>query len=172
MNDARAAPSLQDGRTFRAQCVDCQTKLLRRRDVVAMLASAAVAFPSARAEPQRSKRVGVLISIAEDDEEGRTRVAAFQDALAKPGGTAARNHIDFEVRWGNGDADTIQQAAKELAALNLDVVLASGTAVVRALQAESLTAPIVFVQVADPVGAGMVASLEHPAGTVTGFPHF
>src|SRR5262249_27736479 len=64
------------------------------------------------------------------------------------------------------------QAAKELAALNLDVVLASGTAVVRALQAESLTAPIVFVQVADPVGAGMVASLEHPGGNITGFTNF
>lgn len=142
---------------------------LGRREAIALLASlAAWPFAAPADATEHKKRVGVLISIAESDEEGHTRLSAFQDSLRKLGWSSGRN-LDLEVRWGGGDADRIQRAAAELAALNLDAMLASGTSVVRALQAETRGIPIVFVQVADPVGAGMVASMEHPGGNITGF---
>lgn len=116
---------------------------------------------------EHRKHIGVLISISESDEEGHTRLVAFQDSLRRLGWTIGRN-LDMDVRWGGGDADRIQSAAAELADLKPDVILASGTSVVRALQSENRGIPIVFVQVADPVGAGMVASLERPGGNITG----
>lgn len=142
----------------------------RRRDVIAIIGLAAATRPRlVAAEPKdRRKRVGVLMSIAESDDEGRARVAAFQDSLRKQGS----HNIDVEVRWGGGDADRIQSAAAELARLAPEVILASGTSVLRALHAETATIPIVFVQVADPVGTGMVASIERPGGNMTGFTNF
>jgi putative tryptophan/tyrosine transport system substrate-binding protein len=142
---------------------------LGRREAIAILASLAawpLAIPAVAKENR--KHIGVLISIAESDEEGHTRLAAFQDSLRKLGWTAGHN-LDMDVRWGGGDADRIQRAAAELADLKPDAILASGTSVVRALQAQAIGIPIVFVQVADPVGAGMVASMEHPGGNITGF---
>jgi putative ABC transport system substrate-binding protein len=170
MGDTRPAafPQRNHERDAR-QSYDLNNRVcLGRRQAIGILAAMA-AWPLARsaAAKENRKRLGILISISETDEEGHTRLTAFEDSLRSLGWVAGRN-LDMDVRWGGGDADRIQSAAAELADLRPDVILASGTSVVRALQAEKRGIPIVFVQVADPVGAGMVASLERPGGNITG----
>ena len=116
---------------------------------------------------ERMRRIGVLMNRA-DDPEGRARIAAFLQGLQQLGWTDGGN-VRIDTRWGADDADRERRYAAELVALAPDIILASGTLSVTALQHVSRTLPIVFVGVTDPVGAGFVDSLARPGGNVTGF---
>ena len=143
---------------------------MRRREFISILGGAAAAWPLAvRAQqPERMRRVGVLMNTVADDAEGQARLIAFGQGLAELGWTDGRN-VRIDIRWGAGDAERFRRYAVELVALAPDVILAaSGTAVPPLLQA-TRTVPIVFAQTADPVGAGFVASLARPGGQATGF---
>jgi len=144
--------------------------MIKRRDLIAMLGSVAVACPLAiRAQQgEQVRRVGVLMNRAADNPEGKARLAAFLQGLEQLGWSDGRN-IGIETRWGEDDVDRERTCAAELIALKPDVILASGTLSVTALQRISRTLPIVFVGVTDPVGAGIVDSLARPGGNVTGF---
>ena len=143
---------------------------MRRRDFIKVIGSGAVAWPLfARAQqPERMRRIGVLMAFAKDNPEGLARIAAFVKELQQLGWTDGRN-IQIEYRWDTGD---LRKVATELAALSPDVILASTTPAVAALQQATSTVPVVFAQVADPVSAGFVASLAKPGGNMTGFTVF
>jgi putative ABC transport system substrate-binding protein len=146
---------------------------MRRRDFIKGVANSAAAWPlAARAqEHERVQRIGVLMNLAADDAEGQARLAAFLLGLQEAGWEVGRNvHID--LRWGAGDVDRFRKQGAELVALAPDVVLASSLPVVGPLLQATRTVPIVFVQVVDPVGAGVVASLARPGGNATGFTIF
>jgi putative ABC transport system substrate-binding protein len=108
---------------------------------------------------------------AENDPEGKVRLAAFRQELQQRGWIEGRN-MRIEYRWGGGDANRTRTDASELAALVPDVILAAGGQLVAPLQEATRTIPIVFTQTADPVGAGFVASLARPGGNTTGFTNF
>jgi len=139
-----------------------------RRKFLATLGGAAVAWPlAARAQQgQRMRRVGVLM--ATGDPEAQARVTAFPQGLQQLGWTVGRN-VRIDYRWGAVDADHSRRYAAELVALASDVILASGSPTVAALQQATRTVPIVFVNIVDPVGAGFVDSLAQPGGNATGF---
>ena len=143
---------------------------MKRREFITLLGGAAVAWPTAaRAQqPERVRRIGVLTNLAADDREAQARIAAFLQALQEFGWVDGRNvRIDF--RWGGGDADRTRRYAAELVALSPDVILTSGATAVAPLLQATRSLPIVFTQVPDPVGAGIVKSLSHPGGNATGF---
>jgi ABC-type uncharacterized transport system substrate-binding protein len=146
---------------------------MRRREFTTLLGSAAVWPLAARAQqPERIRRIGILTSGATaDDPDGQTRSAAFLQGLEQLGWIDGRN-IRIDYRWGAGDADGLRKYAAELVTLAPDVIVASGTATVAPLLQATRTAPIVFVQVTDPVGAGFVDSLARPGGNATGFTLF
>jgi putative tryptophan/tyrosine transport system substrate-binding protein len=141
---------------------------MQRRDFIALLAGGTVARPfSARAQQaQQIKRVGILVPFAEDDPDAREQVAAFRTELQRLGWN---DNLRIEARWAGGDRDRIRVLAKELAALRPDSILCRATPVAQALLQETRDIPIVFVNVSDPVGDGLVASLARPGGNVTGF---
>src|SRR3954468_17717980 len=143
---------------------------MRRRGFMALLGGAAAVWPIAgRAQGDRIRRIGALVSGAEDDPEMQARIGAFAQELALLGWTDGRN-IRIDMRWATTDADTIRRHAAELAALAPDVILAAnGTTTLAPLLQATRTVPIVFVIVIDPVGAGFVASLARPGGNATGF---
>jgi putative tryptophan/tyrosine transport system substrate-binding protein len=144
---------------------------MKRRDFIAGLGGAAVAFPLAvRAQPrERTRRIGFFLSsLAGDDPEGQARITAFVQRLQELGWTDGRN-VRIDHRWGLGEADRLRKYAAELIALSPDVVLAGGPPAVAALQQVTRTLPIVFANVTDPVGLGLVASLARPGGNATGF---
>ena len=146
---------------------------MNRRDFVTLLGGAAAAWPlAARAQqPDRMRRIGVLMNLAADDAEGQARIAAFVQALQRLGWSDGRN-VRIDYRWAAGDAGRFHKYAEELLALLPDVILASATPSVQALQQVTDTVPIVFAIVADPVGAGFVDSLARPGGNATGFMNF
>ena len=143
---------------------------MRRREFIALVCGAAVAGSfSARGQkaPERLRHIGVLSSAGADDPGEKTRLTAFQQGLQQLGWTGS--NVRTEYRWAAGDPERIARYAVELVALAPDVILAtSGTNLPALLQA-TRTVPIVFVRVADPVGAGFVASLARPGGNATGF---
>jgi putative ABC transport system substrate-binding protein len=143
---------------------------LKRREFITLLGGAAVAWPlAARAQqPERMRRIGVLMTLAADDPYGQAEVAAFQQALQQLGWSDGRN-VQFDIRWHENDADRARTYAAELVALAPDVILVANTPGVMALQHVTRTLPIVFAIVADPVGAGFVDSLSRPGGNATGF---
>jgi len=143
--------------------------MMRRRDFVTLIGGAAVAWPlAARAQPARLRRIGVLMSFAESDPEGQAFVAAFREELQKLGWTDGRN-IRIDTRWAAPDVEAMQRFAQELVALQPDLILSSNTPTTAALLQQTRTIPIVFVNNADPVGSGFVASFPRPGGNVTGF---
>ncbi len=146
---------------------------LRRREVVTLLGSAAAAWPlAARAQPgDRMRRVGVFITLASDDPESQARLTAFVQELQQPGWTAGRN-VRIEYRWGSGDVERTRKYAAELLAYSPDVIMVTGNLATSTLLQTTRTIPIVFVQVIDPVGSGLVASLARPGGNATGFTQF
>jgi putative tryptophan/tyrosine transport system substrate-binding protein len=143
---------------------------MKRRDFMMLLRGAAAAWPlAARAQqPDRMRRIGVLMNVAADDPEAPARVGAFSQGLAELGWTIGRN-VRIDYRWYAGNADAARKYAAELDALAPDAVLASGTLGVTAIQQLTRSVPIVFTLVADPVGAGVVNSLARPGGNATGF---
>jgi putative tryptophan/tyrosine transport system substrate-binding protein len=132
---------------------------MKRRDVIALLGGAATWPLAARAQQgERIRRIGVLMGFAADDRAAQARVLALAQALAQSGWTDGRNvHID--IRWGAANPERIRRYAAELVALAPDVVLAVGSPATGPLLQATRAIPIVFVQVADPVGAGFVASI-------------
>jgi putative tryptophan/tyrosine transport system substrate-binding protein len=144
---------------------------MKRREFITLLGGAAVAWPlplSAQ-QPDRMRRIGVLMGYAESDREGQGFVAAFREGLQKLGWAEGRNvHID--MRWATpGDMELIQRFAKELVALLPDVILSHSTPTTATLLQQTRTIPIIFAFVSDPVGSGFVASFAQPGGNVTGF---
>jgi putative ABC transport system substrate-binding protein len=143
-----------------------------RREFITLLGAAAAWPLAARAQQgERMRRIGVLMNLAAGDPEGEVRTAAFLQALQQLGWSDGRN-VRIDYRWAAGDAGHFQRYAEELLALAPDVILASATPSVQALQQATRTVPIVFAIVADPVGAGFVDSLARPGGNVTGFTPF
>jgi putative ABC transport system substrate-binding protein len=137
---------------------------MRRREFISLLGGAAAARPLAALaqQPDRVRRIGVLMILAADDPEGHA-LAAFTQGLQGLGWTVGHN-VQIDYRWGAGDADRTHKYAAELVALAPDAILASGTSTVAPLQRVTRTVPIVFANVADPVGAGFVDSLARPGG--------
>jgi putative tryptophan/tyrosine transport system substrate-binding protein len=144
---------------------------MRRREFITLIGSAAAWPFTARAQPDRIRRIGILMGYAEGDAEGQAYVAAFREGCQKLGWTEGRN-IRIDSRWGALDAESLQRFAKELVALEPDLVLAQSTPTTAALLQQTRTIPIVFGIVADPVGSGFVASFARPGGNVTGFANF
>jgi putative ABC transport system substrate-binding protein len=146
---------------------------MRRREFITLLGDTA-AWPLAAPaqQPGRTKRIGVLMGQPAADPAAETFFAAFTEAIHKVGWTAG-SAMQMDVRWtsvaSSGEVDQIRMLAKELVALQPDVILSHGTACTAALQKETQTIPIVFVIVSDPVGSGFVASLPRPGGNITGF---
>ena len=119
-------------------------------------------------QPDRVRRIGVLMNVAVGDLQGQTNVTAFRQVLQQLGWTDGRN-ARIDIRWGENDVDRDRRYAAELVALTPDIILASGTLSVAALQHVTSALPIVFVTVSDPVGAGFVDTLARPGGNTTGF---
>src|SRR2546423_9325647 len=143
---------------------------MRRREFITLIGCATVAWPfvALAQKPDRPRRIGVLMSLGENDSEGKAQLSGFTQGLADLGRPEGPN-LRIDVRWGGGDVNKIRTFAKELVAMQPDVILAQGTPVTAALQRETRTIPIVFVVVTDPVGEGFVAGLPFPGGNITGF---
>jgi putative ABC transport system substrate-binding protein len=142
---------------------------VRRREFIALLGGAA-AWPLAAVAQQGThiRRVGVLMSVAEDDPEGAVRLTVFQGSLEELGWRAGHN-VQIDTHWGAATIGDNRKHAAELVALAPDVILASTTVALAPLLELTRTVPIVFVNAADPVGAGFVESLARPGGNATGF---
>jgi putative tryptophan/tyrosine transport system substrate-binding protein len=148
---------------------DRMTQSIKRREFITVLGGAAAAWPlGARAQqPDRMRRIGVLMGYDENDPEAKAFLSAFTRGLAEWGWTERNVRID--VRWPAGSVDQARTFAKELVDLQPDLILANTTPVTAALQRETRTIPIVFASAADPVGDGFIASLARPGGNITGF---
>jgi ABC-type uncharacterized transport system substrate-binding protein len=146
---------------------------MRRREFIALVGGAATTWAlvarAQQAEPMR--RIGALMTLSEDDPEGRERMQAFLQSLQQLGWSDGRN-VKIDYRWGANDAGRVRRYAAELVALAPDVILTAGTQSVAALQQATRTVPIVFGSVIDPVGAGFVETLARPGGNITGFTVF
>jgi|tagenome__1003787_1003787.scaffolds.fasta_scaffold20982862_5 putative ABC transport system substrate-binding protein len=147
---------------------------MQRREFIRLLGGAAAVWPLvARAQqPDRMKRIGVLMAAATDDSESQARIAGFLQGLQQLGWADGRD-VRIDIRWATTNPDDIRRHAAELVALAPDVILAAtGTVTVVALLQATRTVPIVFVAAIDPVGAGFVTSLARPGGSATGFTIF
>jgi putative tryptophan/tyrosine transport system substrate-binding protein len=142
---------------------------MKRREFITLLGAAAAWPFAARAQQQeRMRRIGALVGLAEDDPEMKARLAGFRQGLEKRGWSEGRN-VSIDTRFTpDSSANRLQVLARELIALQPDVILAQTTPIVAALQRETRTIPIVFSNIADPVGSGFVASLPWPGGNITG----
>jgi putative ABC transport system substrate-binding protein len=144
---------------------------MRRREFIVGLGSAATWPLAARAQQgERVRRIGVLIPYDENDPVMKPRVSAFTRALADLGWTDSRN-MRIDLRWHGGDFNRIRALAQELVGLQPDIIVTNGTPETAAVQRETRTIPIVFVNVSDPVASGIVARLDRPSGNTTGFPN-
>jgi putative ABC transport system substrate-binding protein len=144
---------------------------MRRRDFIGIFGSAAAWPVTTRAQQaERVQRITALMSMTADDPEAQPRVAAFESGLRELGWLDGRN-LRIEYRWVS-DGDLLRRIAAELARMPPDLILATSTPVMAALQEQGLSVPIVFVQVTDPVGQGLVPNLARPGGHITGFTNF
>jgi putative tryptophan/tyrosine transport system substrate-binding protein len=142
---------------------------MRRREFISGLG--ATAWPvAARAQlqPDRVRRIGVLMAFDKNDPASRAFLFAFAQGLPELGWSDGRN-VHMDVRWGGDNVDRMRLLAKEVVDLQPDVILSHGTSATAALQRATRTIPIVFAVVSDPVGAGFVAGLPRPGGNLTGF---
>lgn len=147
---------------------------MRRREFITLLGGAvAAAWPLAALaqQPQRLRRIGILHDYAETDPEGQLQIAALRDELAQLGWIEGRNLI-IDFRSGADESDALRASARELLAKSPDVILGAGGTIVAALQRATKSVPIVFANVTDPVGGGLVSSLARPGGNTTGFTQF
>ena len=145
---------------------------MRRREFLGILGGAA-AWPVASKAQQveRVRRVGVFNILGSDDPEGQARRAVFEQTLEQLGWTVGRD-LKIETRQIGSDLDGLRRYAAELVALSPDVIFSIGSLPVAALQQATRTIPIVFMNATDPVGAGLVESMAHPGGNITGFSNF
>jgi putative ABC transport system substrate-binding protein len=146
---------------------------LKRRTIIRLLCGAALVWPLAAhtQQPERLRRIGVLMNFAAEDPAAQPRLTAFLQGLAQLGWTEGRN-ARIDVRWVFGDADRKRKHIAELIAAAPDVIVAVGSPTVGPVLQATRSVPIVFVQVADPVGAGFVENLPRPGGNATGFANF
>jgi putative ABC transport system substrate-binding protein len=146
---------------------------MRRREFITLIGGAAAAWPLAAnaQQPERMRRIGVLLPLTADDQEAKERNAIFEQSLHQLGWTVGRN-LQIDYRLAGGAADPIRRSAAELVALAPDVIMTFGSLTIGPVQQATRTIPIVFVNVADPVGAGIVQSLARPGGNATGFTNF
>jgi len=146
---------------------------MRRREFITLLGGAAVAWPTLAAAQQRSRvpRVGVLSNVEESDPEAQSMVATLHQTLRELGWLDDRN-IRIDHRWAAGNATRLADLAKQLVASQPDVLVAHTSLPVIALSKETATIPIIFIQVADPMGQGFITNLAHPGGNITGFSSF
>jgi putative tryptophan/tyrosine transport system substrate-binding protein len=144
---------------------------MKRRELITLIGGAAASWPVAALaqQPERMRRIGVLMNVMESNSDGQARLAEFLQGLEQLGWTRDRN-VRIDVRWG-GDDDP-RKSAVELVALGPDVILANTSRMVAALQETTRTVPIVFGAVIDPIGAGFVESMARPGGNTTGFLSF
>jgi ABC-type uncharacterized transport system substrate-binding protein len=143
---------------------------MKRREFITLLGNAALAWPLAASaqQPERMRRIGILLPAAADDAEYQAWVGAFLQGLALLGWSIGRN-VRIDTRWATTNAAEIRRHVAELVALAPDVILATGTSTVGPLLQATRTVPIVFPAIGDPVGAGFVDSLARPGGNATGF---
>jgi putative ABC transport system substrate-binding protein len=143
---------------------------MKRREFIYLLSGTAVFGPlvSDAQQLDRLRRMGILMSTAEDDSEGKARVAALLEQLQQLGWTEDQN-LRIDRRWAAGEPERTRKFAQELVALQPDVIVSQNTAAVPPLIEATRTIPIVFTQVTDPVEAGFVSSMARPGGNITGF---
>jgi putative ABC transport system substrate-binding protein len=144
---------------------------MKRREFITLLGGAAAAWPLAASgqQPERMRRIGVLMPLGADDPIGQARIAALREGLEKLGWTEGRN-IRIDTRWTTtGDVESMQRFTKELVALQPDLIVTQSTPITATLLQQTRTIPIVFALVADPIGSGFVASFAKPGENVTGF---
>jgi putative tryptophan/tyrosine transport system substrate-binding protein len=146
---------------------------VKRRKFIALLGSTAAVWPlaSRAQQPERMRRIGVIMGFAEDDEVWQAYLATFRQRLQDFGWSVGRN-IRFDYRFTGESTERMRTAATELVAMAPDVIFVSTNPVVSALLQVTRTIPIVFTWVSDSVGSGYVASLAHPGGNITGFHNF
>jgi putative ABC transport system substrate-binding protein len=146
---------------------------IRRREFITLLGGAAAAWPLvARAQQgERVRRIAVLMPFVAGDPEAQVRSTVFAQTLQELGWTVGRN-LQIDYRFAGGEADRVRQYAAELVALAPDVIMTVGSITVAPMQQATRTIPIVFTNLADPVGAGIVQSLARPGGNATGFTNF
>jgi putative ABC transport system substrate-binding protein len=143
---------------------------MRRREFIACLIGAATALPFAAyaQQPSSVRRIGLLMMYPEKDPQGELRAGVFQRELEKAGWRVGEN-LQVNFHWGTGNADWVRSAITQILGQAPDVMLANGDAAVKAAQQSTRTVPVIFIASGDPVGDGLVASLAHPGGNVTGF---
>jgi len=146
---------------------------MRRREFITLLCGAATAWPLAvRAQQaERVRRIGVLIAVSESDADVRKGIAIFKQRLQELGWRDGQN-VRIDYRWGDAYPGQIQALAKELVDLHPDVLVGHSTPSAKGLLNQTRSIPIVFLTVTDPLGQGLVSSLSHPAGNITGFSVF
>ncbi|MGA7582911.1 MAG: ABC transporter substrate-binding protein [Pseudolabrys sp.] len=146
---------------------------MRRREFLGVLAGAVAVLPRvARAQQgKRVRRVGVLMPFTANDPEAQARNALFEQSLRELGWMVGRD-LQIDYRWPGGEAASIRRDAAELVALAPDVIMTVGSLTMGPMQQATQTIPSVFVNLADPVGAGFVQSLARPGGNATGFTNY
>jgi len=145
---------------------------MKRREFITLLSGAGTwPFVARAQQPERMRRLGVLMAVAESDADVRKGIAIFQQRLQELGWKDGHN-IRIDYRWGDADDERIQALAKELVDLQPDVLVGHSTPSAKGLLKQTRSIPIVFLTVTDPLGQGLVASLSHPGGNITGFSVF
>src|SRR6516165_10507935 len=143
--------------------------MIKRREFIAGLGSAAAWPLSVRAQqPERTRRIAVLMGFDENDPLAKLRISAFTQALADLGWTDGRT-VRMDVRWAGADNNRARALAQELVGLQPEIIVTNATPATVAVQRETRTIPIVFSNVGDPVAIGIVPRLDRPSGNVTGF---
>src|SRR5215469_18445139 len=145
------------------------TVTIGRRELLAALGGAAAAWPVAARtqQPERMRRIGIVMPFAKGDSEGEARIRAFKQELAKLGWTDGGN-IQFDERWLTDDMDLVRSHAASLVASNPDIIVASGGRIVPVFMRLTRSIPMVLPGASDPVGVGWAQSLARPGGNLTG----
>ena len=143
---------------------------MRRREFITVVGGAAVSWPlmAQAQQPERPRRVSVLLGVPENDPETKSRVRAFRLGMRDAGWVEGRN-VQIDYRYAGTDRDAIKKHVAELIWLAPDVIVANSSPVMALLRPATDTIPIIFVVVNDPVGQGFISNLAHPGGNVTGF---
>jgi putative tryptophan/tyrosine transport system substrate-binding protein len=143
---------------------------MRRREFIRLIGGAAAVWPIAAGaqQPDRVRRIGVLMGYADNDTEAESWVTGLVEALKKLGWIEGSN-VQIDYRWASGNVERLRSYAGELLGLKPDLILAGSTPALAAISQQTRAIPIVFANVADPIGQGFVSSLAHPEGNVTGF---
>jgi putative tryptophan/tyrosine transport system substrate-binding protein len=144
--------------------------IMRRREVILMFAGAAASYPlmAWAQQPLQMRRIGVVMLYPENDPQGQLRATAFQRQLERAGWTIGGN-LQVNFQWGTGDADWVRSATDRALRQTPDVLLANGDAAALTAYRSTRAVPVIFIGSGDPVGDGLVQSLAHPGGNVTGF---